>query len=87
MSNAVDTASGELRNELTSARNRATSLVSTLGDGNVTTSSLAALKGAYLFIHTDDCDGAGEDEQILQGIFNKINQIWKVKPTDPEIFE
>jgi hypothetical protein len=41
-------------------------------------------KFAFMLIHTDDCDGAGEDEQILTDIFRKINTIWKVKPTDPE---
>ena len=41
-------------------------------------------KFALMLIHTDDCDGAGEDEQILTEIFVKINTIWSIKPTDPE---
>ena len=41
-------------------------------------------KFALMLIHTDDCDGAGEDEQILSEIFVKINTIWSIKPTDPE---
>ena len=41
-------------------------------------------KRAWMLIHTDDCDGAGEDQEIMQAIFNKINDIWKVKLTDPE---
>jgi site-specific DNA-cytosine methylase len=41
-------------------------------------------KAAYLLIHTDDCDGAGEDDQIMDEIFTKINEIWEVKIIDPE---
>ena len=41
-------------------------------------------KRAWMLIHTDDCDGAGEDEQIMKAIFDKINDIWRVKLTDPE---
>ena len=37
-----------------------------------------------MLIHTDDCDGAGEDEQILSDIFSKINLIWTIKLTDSE---
>jgi hypothetical protein len=41
-------------------------------------------KKAWLLIHTDDCDGVGEDDQILDAIYSKINDIWSVKLTDPE---
>ena len=41
-------------------------------------------KLAIMLIHTDDCDGAGEDEQILSDIFSKINLIWTIKLTDSE---
>ena len=41
-------------------------------------------KGAWVLIHTDDCDGVGEGELIMIAIFNKINDIWKVKIIDPE---
>jgi site-specific DNA-cytosine methylase len=41
-------------------------------------------KRAWMLIHTDDCDGAGEDEQIMTAIYDKINDIWSVKSTDSE---
>jgi len=37
-----------------------------------------------LLIHTDDCDAAGEDEQILKDIFSKLNSIWSIKHVDAE---
>ena len=37
-----------------------------------------------MLIHTDDCDGIGEDQEILTAVFDKLNQIWSVKLTDPE---
>ena len=41
-------------------------------------------KRAWVLIHTDDCDSAGEDEKILNDIFDKLNDIWSIKPTDSE---
>ena len=41
-------------------------------------------KRAWMLIHTDDCDGAGEDDEILEAIFNKLNDIWSVKIVDDE---
>jgi len=37
-----------------------------------------------VLIHTDDCDACGEDDQILEQIFSKLNQIWSIKIVDPE---
>jgi hypothetical protein len=39
---------------------------------------------ALMLIHLNDCDGTGEDKQIMTDIFNKISTIWSVKPTDSE---
>ena len=41
-------------------------------------------KRAWVIVHTDDCDGAGEDETILRAIFDKMNQIWSIKEVDAE---
>ena len=41
-------------------------------------------KRAWVLIHTDDCDGAGEDDEILEAIFSKLNDIWSVKIVDDE---
>ena len=41
-------------------------------------------KKAWVLIHTDDCDAAGEDEQILKDIFSKLNSIWSIKHVDAE---
>jgi hypothetical protein len=39
---------------------------------------------ALASIHTDDIDGAGTTDAIMEAIFSKIDAIWKVKMTDPE---
>jgi site-specific DNA-cytosine methylase len=41
-------------------------------------------KHAWLLIHTDDVDAAGEDDQILDDIFDTLNNTWSVKPTNPD---
>jgi hypothetical protein len=40
---------------------------------------------ALVSIHTDDMDAVGTNNEILEGIFNKVNDIWELKRTDPEL--
>jgi hypothetical protein len=40
---------------------------------------------ALVSIHTDDMDAVATTNDILEGIFNKIHEIWEIKRTDPEL--
>jgi hypothetical protein len=40
---------------------------------------------ALVSIHTDDMDAVGTNKEILEGIFDKVNEIWELKRTDPEL--
>ena len=41
-------------------------------------------KRAYMIIHTDDCDAAGEDETILDNLFKLLHHIWEIKVIEPD---
>jgi hypothetical protein len=40
---------------------------------------------ALMSIHTDDMDAVGTTNDILEGIFNKMHEIWEIKRTDTEL--
>jgi hypothetical protein len=40
---------------------------------------------ALMSVHTDDMDAVGTNNDILEGIFNKVHEIWEIKRTDPEL--
>jgi hypothetical protein len=40
---------------------------------------------ALVSIHTDDMDAVGTTIEILEGIFDKVDEIWELKRTDPEL--
>ena len=40
---------------------------------------------ALISIHTDDLDAVGTNQDIIQGVFDNVHEIWEIKVTDPEL--
>ena len=54
----------------------------TIDPKDVTKTRRPAKEEAWISIHTDDCDGFGTSDAILNDIYNAMNRQWKAKEVD-----